>query len=228
MRCEGCGSSVFEGEAACAECGRELPTTPKVVEVRPPIVAPEQPALRLNEEPAPVLHPEAARCAVHPDRASASTCPRCGRFCCLECIPRSREKTLCPACQRITRQQLLPGELKRVRREVKTSFFFFAAFAFALGTVMPLMLFPEMSPVWPIFGGLATLALAGCATLYALTNVRYFAWLAVFFEFIAALLLFAFALGNWISWPIVAFPIVTIMRLRKLRDLKRESEQLSA
>lgn len=41
-----------------------------------------------------------AQCALHPDRAATSVCPRCGAFTCTECNPDGRSQ--CPSCQQVT------------------------------------------------------------------------------------------------------------------------------
>lgn len=41
-----------------------------------------------------------AQCALHPDRAATSVCPRCGAFTCAECNPDGRSQ--CPSCQQVT------------------------------------------------------------------------------------------------------------------------------
>ncbi len=43
-------------------------------------------------------------CAVHPDRASIGTCPRCGRFGCAQCLARPP----CPECRAILHQKVQP------------------------------------------------------------------------------------------------------------------------
>ncbi|MBL8935881.1 MAG: YIP1 family protein [Archangium sp.] len=46
------------------------------------------------------MTPTAAQCALHPDRAATSVCPRCGAFTCAECNPDGRSQ--CPTCQQVT------------------------------------------------------------------------------------------------------------------------------
>lgn len=41
-----------------------------------------------------------AQCALHPQLAATSVCPRCGAFTCATCNPDGR--SLCPACQQVT------------------------------------------------------------------------------------------------------------------------------
>lgn len=186
-----------------------------------------EPVKEPQVEPPPVP-PEAARCAVHTETLSASTCPRCGRFCCVRCIPKPGEKALCPACERTTRVQQNPEDLKRISREVKASFFFAALVAAGFGVGLPLVVAGEnLDAVLLVPGGCLTFMLTMCAVVFAFTELRFIAWFAIVLEAIVALLVFTLAQGKCLSWPIIAFPIVTVMRLRRWNELKAEAAQLA-
>lgn len=229
MRCEGCGASVFEGDAACTECGRELPATQPHVPVRPE-PAPE-PQLVTEPQP-PELPAEAAKCTEHPDRGAAGTCARCGRFACTLCLPEPRRGAICPACEERLRREANPKELKRVRRELKVSFFFAAAVAVLLGVVMPVAM--ARGPLlggplpWLMLGGAATALLLLSAVGFLAREAEGLGWLAVLVEATGAAAFTTVIGGNCITFALLAFPIITVLRLLKWRSLRAEAERLGS
>lgn len=226
MQCSSCGASVFAGDAACSECGAELASPPSPPP-GPAATAPaEPPPVVADEEPVPET---AARCPEHPAALSASTCSRCGRFCCLQCIPEPSRTAVCPACHRRVRSEQNPVELKRVRREVKVSFFFAAGVSLIIGVALPLLLAGRgVNASWLLVGAVLTASLGLCATVYAFTMRAAFAWTAVALEALASVALFIIVEGKCLGWPLVLFPIVTVFRLYRLGSLTDEAAQLSA
>lgn len=223
MRCEGCGASVFEGDVACGECGRELPAAPT-----PPEAAPTVEPKVVEDTPAPPPA-DGPRCAEHPDALSVATCARCGRFCCVRCVPEPGKTAVCPACHRRVRTDANPAERRRIRLEVKVSFFFAAFIALVFGVGLPLVFSGgRMTLSWLVLGGGVTAVLALCAVLFALTERAPFAWVAVAFELLGALGVFLVLSGSCWSWPLLAFPVVTAMRLNRWRVLEAEAGELAA
>lgn len=226
MRCDGSGASVFDGELACSECGRELTAAPTRAEATPPPSEPRLEPTLLAEEPPPPA--EAARCPEHPELLSVATCARCGRFCCVRCVPEAVKGAVCPACQRRVRIEANPVELKRLRREVKVSFFFatLAALGFSLGPA--LLVGGRTNWTWLVLGSGLTVVLGLCAVLVATTERALFAWVAIVFEMLGARAMFVVVAGKCLSWPLLVFPVVTALRLNKWRGLEAEARALAS
>lgn len=207
---------MFEGDAACGECGRELAERPRVerpVSAHTP-EAPPEPEAEASPAPTPM-------CAVHGERPAPRACARCGRFACVECMPSLKHEAMCVDCVARERRAELPGQELRVRREIKVSFFFFAAVCFALGMLMPVLLTGTMT-MWAIVSALSSFVMLALAIGYVFTESAVVAGLAMVLEALVGASLFWVVEGKCLSWPLLLMPVVTFFRLRKLSSLRAE------
>lgn len=229
MRCEGCGASVFEGEVACGECGRELPERPRVVSAPLPSPQPEAPPVEpiVPEVPPAEAPAPAARCAVHFDLPAVGTCSRCGRFGCAQCLERPR-RAICPECQRRLRLEENPKELTRLRRELKVSFFFAALVTLGFGVVLPIgVAGARLNLTWLAIGGVLTAGLLACAVGFLVSRASVFAWGAVILEALGAMAIFMVVGSKLLPLVLLAFPAVSFVRLLKWHELEREAIALA-
>lgn len=226
MRCEGCGASVFEGDAACSECGRELVArSPEPVRaVAEPEVAAEVVAPVVEDAPLPA---EAARCPEHPERIAPATCARCGRYCCVTCLPEPKHEPHCAACRLRVRREDNPRELKRLRLELTVSFFFATAVIGLFGVLFPVMVGGSAASSAWFIGGLvfSFLQFLG-AVLFAAVARGWSAWIATMIELSAAALLLAAVGPNCFSLVLLSMPLVTVFRIFKWQSLQAEAATL--
>jgi len=226
VRCENCGALVFEGDAACGECGREVP---RATSATPPPTPEPRPVEAPVEPDAPAAPEGAARCAVHADAPATKTCARCGRFCCAACLPEPARQPNCPACHRRLRLEANPKELKRLRRELTVSFFFAALIIALVGIGAPLLASPQRPRLdWVTAGALLALAQLVVAVLFLVRPRAGPAFVAVVVEALPALGLFAEYGPNCLTLTFLAFPVVTAVRATKWTGLVREAAELAA
>jgi hypothetical protein len=216
---------VFEGDAACGECGREVRS---VVPAPAPTVSAPPAEAPAPQEPTP-LDADAARCAEHPDAPASKTCARCGRFCCAVCLPEPKRQPNCPACHRRVRQEANPKELRRLRRELTGSFFFAVLVIALLGIALPVLASPHGPRVdWLILGSLVALVQGTTAVVFLARPRPGLGWFAVLVELLPSLGLAAEFGPSCFTLSLLAFPVVTAVRLLKWSALLREAASLAA
>lgn len=226
MRCDGCGAAVFEGDAACSDCGRELPDRPRRAE--PAVVAPavEAPIAEPEAPPADAPLGDAPRCAEHFDQLAPATCGRCGRYCCQRCLPQPRVEPHCPGCQRTLRLQQNPVQLAALRRELTVSFFFAALVIAGLGLAFPALLGSQRVE-WYGLGTLFLLGQVSAAAGFLVLPRPGFAWAAVAVELVAALSLMAGVSVSLVTLVLLAFPLFTVFRIFRWQSLATEAGALA-
>lgn len=109
-----------------------------------------------------------ARCASHPSRTAASTCARCGRFCCDPCL----EQVWCGACAPVVRRDQLPLAARSIAWKLLIGpvFLFVSSGLIATkGRSVPLEILPWVVPVL-------------CAVLVLRRNLVWAAWLGALFS----------------------------------------------
>lgn len=115
-----------------------------------------------------------------------------------------------------------------MRLEVKASFFFATLVALLFGVALPVGFAAQnVSLVWLASGLATSLTLGILAVLFALTERWLLGWVAVSIETLGAAMIFLVVGGKCLSWPLIAFPILTGFRIFKWQALRAEAEQLT-
>ena len=225
--CPACGGAAPAHAEFCPGCLSSLPALPVPTADSPlPDVA---------------ARPALAACALHRDKLAVGTCPSCGTFFCLECVPDAaeRDEAECPTCRASQQGRDGPEQVRRLFRDLAAGMAIFIGIEFFFGALLPALAVVDPEPairaVGMLIGGFVVcLPLLIAAAVTWLAQSRIAGWLGLSME-LAILVFDLVATGAMtLVWPVLlVIPVVGVFQLwhasqlRKRLAAERHSAQAS-
>lgn len=114
-----------------------------------------------------------------------------------------------------------------MRNELRVSFFFATAVTGGIGMLLPASM-RSGRVEWFLFGGLFTVLTLVGAVLFLFLTRRWLAWSVTFVEILAAMALLLAVGGSCLTLVLLAFPVITALRIWKWQSLESEAIALPA